>query len=85
MTIQGSGLAASERTWQSSDFNGTQLPISLDGVSVSIDGAPAPVYYISPTQSNVQAPLSIHIGQLVPISVARTNIQVTVGHGSIET
>lgn len=77
VTIQGSGLAASERTWQSSDFNGTQLPISLDGVSVSIDGAPAPVYYISPTQLNVQAPSSIHIGQLVPISVARTNIQVT--------
>ena len=32
------------------------LPTSLDGVSVTIDGKAAFVYYISPTQINVQAP-----------------------------
>jgi uncharacterized protein (TIGR03437 family) len=43
------------RTWQSSDFaNGT--PTALDGVSVSIGGKPAYMYYLSPTQINVQAP-----------------------------
>ncbi|HEY2018994.1 MAG TPA: choice-of-anchor V domain-containing protein, partial [Bryobacteraceae bacterium] len=43
------------RTWSSSDFvNGT--PTSLDGVSVSIGGKPAYVYFVSPTQINVQAP-----------------------------
>ena len=33
-----------------------QLPASLDGVSVSINGKPAAVYYISPTQINAQVP-----------------------------
>lgn len=43
------------RTWTTSDFtNGT--PTSLDNVSVSIGGKAAYVYYISPTQINVQAP-----------------------------
>jgi uncharacterized protein (TIGR03437 family) len=43
------------RAWQAADFaNGT--PTSLDGVSVSIGGKPAYIYYLSPTQINVQAP-----------------------------
>jgi uncharacterized protein (TIGR03437 family) len=55
VTIQGTKLTTSTRTWTSSDFvNGT--PTSLDGVSVSIGGKAAYVYYISPTQINVQAP-----------------------------
>jgi uncharacterized protein (TIGR03437 family) len=56
VTIQGSNLTTAEsRTWNSSDFtNGT--PTSLDGVSVSIGGKPAYVYYVNPTQINVQAP-----------------------------
>ncbi|HJZ99405.1 MAG TPA: IPT/TIG domain-containing protein, partial [Candidatus Solibacter sp.] len=33
-----------------------KLPTSLDGVSVTINGKPAFVYYISSTQINVQAP-----------------------------
>jgi uncharacterized protein (TIGR03437 family) len=43
------------RTWQTADFaNGT--PTSLDDVSVTIGGKPAYIYYLSPTQINVQAP-----------------------------
>jgi uncharacterized protein (TIGR03437 family) len=43
------------RTWQGSDFaNGT--PTSLDRVSVMIGGKPAFMYYLSPTQINVQVP-----------------------------
>jgi uncharacterized protein (TIGR03437 family) len=55
VTIQGTNLATSTRAWTSDDFsNGT--PTSLDGVSVTMGGKPAYVYYISPTQINVQAP-----------------------------
>ena len=39
-----------------SDFVVNRLPTQLGGVSVSIDGKPAYVYYISPTQINVLAP-----------------------------
>jgi uncharacterized protein (TIGR03437 family) len=56
VTILGTGLADTTRLWQSSDFLGSDLPTSLSGVSVTIDGKPAFVEYISPTQINVQAP-----------------------------
>ncbi len=56
--IKGTQLANSgdSRIWQSSDFHNNQLPISLDGVSVTINGKSAYVYYISPTQVNVLTP-----------------------------
>ncbi len=38
LEIFGSNLATSTRTWQSSDFNGNNASLSLDGVSVTVDG-----------------------------------------------
>jgi len=35
---------------------GTPLPLNLGGVSVTINGLPAPLYYVSPTQLNIQIP-----------------------------
>jgi uncharacterized protein (TIGR03437 family) len=52
-TILGTNLAATTDIAQPS---GTVLPTTLDGVSVTIDGQPAFVYYISPTQINVIVP-----------------------------
>jgi uncharacterized protein (TIGR03437 family) len=60
--IQGENLAGTTRTWNASDFVGNNLPISLGGVSVTIDGNPAFVEYISPTQINVQAPSDSAVG-----------------------
>jgi uncharacterized protein (TIGR03437 family) len=60
--IKGANLANSTRIWRSSDFVGGNFPTSLDGVSVTIDGLPAFVYYISPTQINVQAPSDSTVG-----------------------
>ena len=56
--IQGNNLSNTSpgRTWRSDEIVNGNLPTSLDGVSVTIDGKPAFVYYISPTQLNVQAP-----------------------------
>ena len=54
--IKGSNLAATTRTWQGSDFANGLMPSQLDGVSVTINGKPAYVYYISPAQVNVLAP-----------------------------
>jgi uncharacterized protein (TIGR03437 family) len=55
VTISGTNLASKTDTWNHSIVNG-QLPTSLDGVSVSIGGKPAYVYFISPGQINVLAP-----------------------------
>jgi uncharacterized protein (TIGR03437 family) len=62
--IQGTNLANTYpgRTWRSDEIVNGNLPTSLDGVSVLIDGKPAFVYYISPTQINVQAPTDSVVG-----------------------
>src|SRR5579862_1370314 len=68
--IKGANLAPSgdSRIWQSSDFVNNQMPVQLDGVSVTVNGQPAYVYYISPTQVNV----------LTPPNAMSGNVQVVV-------
>jgi uncharacterized protein (TIGR03437 family) len=60
--------------WASSDFNGNNAPTNLDGISVSINGKPAYVWYISPTQINVQAPEDSTIGD---IAITVSNCKAT--------
>jgi uncharacterized protein (TIGR03437 family) len=55
VTITGIGLAPKTDDWSNSIINGA-LPTSLDGVSVTMGGKPAYVYFISPGQLNVLAP-----------------------------
>jgi uncharacterized protein (TIGR03437 family) len=62
VTIKGSNLANTTRTWAAADFDGANLPTSLSGVSVTVDGQPAFVEYISPTQINLQAPADATLG-----------------------
>ena len=49
-SIFGSNLA------NSSTNSGSTLPLTLAGVSVTINGAAAPISYVSPTQINIQIP-----------------------------
>jgi len=60
--IYGSNLAGTTRGWSTSDFNGASAPTSLDGVSVTVNGTPAYVSYVSPTQVNVEIPDGIPAG-----------------------
>jgi uncharacterized protein (TIGR03437 family) len=55
VTIQGTNLAGQTDDWSHSIVNGA-LPPALDGVSVSMGGQAAYVYYISTGQLNVLAP-----------------------------
>jgi len=68
--IKGEDLSppGDSRIWQTSDFVNNQLPISLDGVSVTINGVNAYVYYISPQQVNVLLPPGLAPG-LVQVQV----------------
>ena len=54
-SIQGSNLSSTTNTWEKGIVNG-YLPTSLDGVSVTIAGKPAYLYYVSPTQINGVSP-----------------------------
>ncbi len=55
--------------WTANDFTGVNAPTSLDGISVSIDGKPAYVWYLSAGQLNVEAPQDSASG----------NVAITVG------
>jgi uncharacterized protein (TIGR03437 family) len=73
--IKGSNLgpAGDTRIWQNSDFVNGQLPTSLDGVSVTVNGVPAYVYYISPTQVNILTPPNAISGS-VPVQVSDNGV-----------
>lgn len=64
VTLKGSNLAppGDSRTWQSSDFVDNQMPTELDGVSVTLNGENAYVYYISPSQINILTPPDLAAG-----------------------
>ena len=73
--IKGSNLgpAGDTRIWQSSDFLNNHLPTSLDGVSVTVNGQPAYLYYISPTQVNILTPPNAISGS-VPVQVSDNGV-----------
>jgi uncharacterized protein (TIGR03437 family) len=58
MSIFGSQLSTSAPQ----SAAGVPLPISMSGVAVLVNGVPAPLYYSSPTQLNVQIPYETTTG-----------------------
>jgi uncharacterized protein (TIGR03437 family) len=58
--VKGTELSDVQRIWGSGDFpDSNALPTDLNGVEVWVNGAPVPVYFISPTQVNAQAPSNV--------------------------
>ncbi len=79
-TVTGTNLSQTTRSWQTSDFVGNQLPTQLDGVSVLIDGTPAYVSYISPSQINFLTPDDAALGTVSVVvknsgGTASSNVQ----------
>jgi uncharacterized protein (TIGR03437 family) len=74
VSIFGTNLSQTTRLWQDSDFVNGLLPTALSGVSVTINGLPAYVEYISPTQVNVLAPDDATVGAV--------QVQVTTPQGN---
>jgi uncharacterized protein (TIGR03437 family) len=75
VAITGSNLAPTgdTRIWQTADFVNSQLPTALDGVSVTMNGEKAYVYYISGTQVNALTPPDLTAG----------SVQVQVTNGAV--
>jgi len=69
--IKGSNLAPAgdARVWQGSDFVNNEMPTVLDGVSVTMNGKNAYVYYISANQINILTPPDLTVG---PVQVTVT-------------
>lgn len=53
-----------ERTWRDSDFVNSHMPMVLDGVTVTVGGKSAYLYYVSATQLNVLTPPDLRLGSL---------------------
>jgi uncharacterized protein (TIGR03437 family) len=68
VSLFGTSLSTTTRPWRDADFQNGRLPTSLDGVSVTINGKPAAVAFISPLQINVLAADDTATG-LVPVQV----------------
>ena len=70
VALYGANLGGTSRTWTGPDFNGNNLPLMLSGVSVQVNGLPAAVYYISPTQIDFQVPSGV--SGTVPVTVTNS-------------
>jgi uncharacterized protein (TIGR03437 family) len=84
ITIQGTNLySGTADTWANAIVNGN-LPTELDGVTVSVGGQLAYIYYVSGTQINAIAPnvgtgsLSVTVANSAGTSNAMTAVSATV-------
>ncbi len=68
--VYGSNLADAMHPISSSTF-----PSSVAGVSVTVNGVPAPLIYVSPTQINFQVPWETPVGASVPVVVTWNGAQ----------
>jgi uncharacterized protein (TIGR03437 family) len=70
VSIFGTNLSTTTRAWAASDFGGgVRLPVSLDGISVNVNGTPAYVQYVSPGQLNIIIPDTLTADAGVPVTV----------------
>jgi len=57
LTVFGTNLAAGTKA-----ASALPLPVQMQGASATINGVPAPLYYVSPAQVNLQIPFEIAPG-----------------------
>jgi uncharacterized protein (TIGR03437 family) len=62
MSVYGTNLANATAV---APFSRFPLPLTLQGVSATVNGVSAPFYYISPTQVNIQVPYETSAGSAV--------------------
>ncbi len=75
VSIFGSNLSQTSRTWASGDFtNGTGLPTQLDGITATVNSTPAYVEYVSPTQLNIIVPNLTTTGPGAAVVIKRVGL-----------
>lgn len=74
ISVFGKNLSTSTRSWRDDEIVDGVLPTELDGVRVTVNGKPAAIAYISPTQINVQSPSDEATG---PVQIKVTRDQQT--------
>lgn len=64
LALYGKNLATTTRAWDTA-FSGSTAPTTLDGVSVTVNGIPAFVEYVSPGQINIDTPDDTATGPVI--------------------
>lgn len=73
--VKGTNLATvTNYVWQAADFLGlgNNLPTNLKGTSVTVNGLPAAVYYVDPSQVNFQVPAGVTGAAAVEVTVNKS-------------
>src|SRR6202022_1384882 len=83
--IKGSNLAPAGVSGirQDADFVNNQLPSQLDGVSVTVNGKNAYVYYISPAQVNILTPPDAMSGT-VQVQLTNGGVKSNIANGAAQ-
>jgi uncharacterized protein (TIGR03118 family) len=71
VALKGNGLSATTGAWQ---LTGATLPTEVNHVSVTLNGAPVPVSFVSNTQVNFLVPFTVPTG---PAQIQTTNNGLT--------
>ena len=79
VTVFGSNMSSTTRSWQAADIVNGKLPTQLDGVGVTVDGKPAYISFVSPTQVNALVAADFTLGS---VQVQTTNQTLASGSTS---
>ena len=74
ITIKGSNLAATKRSLVAADFVNNLLPTTVDGVTVTVNGQPAFIAYISPVQINLVTAAELPTSGTVTVVVSNNSL-----------
>jgi uncharacterized protein (TIGR03118 family) len=74
ITIKGTNLAATKRSLVAADIVNRLLPTSVDGVTVTLNGQPAFISYISPVQINLVTPVELPPSGTVTVVVSNNSL-----------
>jgi uncharacterized protein (TIGR03118 family) len=74
LTIKGSNLAATKRSLVAADIANSTLPTTVDGVTVTVNGSPAFITYISPVQINLVTPVELPTSGNVTVVVSNNTL-----------
>jgi uncharacterized protein (TIGR03118 family) len=80
ITIKGSNLAATKRSVAAADIANNLLPTTMDGVTVTVNGLPGYITYISPVQINLVTPVELPASGNVNVVLSNNGLtSATVG------
>jgi uncharacterized protein (TIGR03118 family) len=74
ITISGANLAATKRSIAAADIANSLIPTSVDGVTVTVNGQPAFITYISPVQINLVTPVELPTSGTVTVVVSNNTL-----------